>query len=113
MDQGRGEDVAEKQNPKHSPVTTLINNWQEYAKYYRTLILTRCSSLTRLIKHGQHHKRKHRRPKGHNRLPLLPFLCQGDASPAPGEGMMHSPLLVVCQIAGKVVTGKEVTKRGR
>lgn len=112
MDQGRGEDVAEKRNPKHSLVNMLINNWQEYAKYYRTLILTRCSSLTRLIKHDQHHKGKHRRPKQLDHLPLLPFLCQGDAN-LQALGMMHSPLLVVCQIAGKVGTGKRVTQQGR
>lgn len=34
MDQRKGVDAAEKQNQKRSPVNTLINNWQEYAKYY-------------------------------------------------------------------------------
>lgn len=111
-DQGRGEDVAEKRYPKHSPVNMLINNWQEYAKYYRTLILTRCSSLTRLIKHDQHHERKHRWRKQQNHLPLLPFLCQGDAN-LWLVGMMHSPLLLVCQIVGKVLKEKWVTKQER
>lgn len=110
-DQGRGEDVAEKRYPKHSPVNTLINNWQEHAKYYRTL--TRCSSLTRLINHDQHHKRKHRRPKWQNHLPLLPFLCQGDDANLWLVGMIYSPPLLVCQIVGKVLKGKWVSKEER
>lgn len=73
------------------PVNTLINNWQDYAKYDRSLILTRCSSLSRLIKHEQHQERKHRRPKQHKHLPLLPFLCQGDANLQPrGDDVFSS-----------------------
>ena len=112
LDQRRGEDVAEKRNPKHSSVNKLINNWHEYAKYYRTLILTRCSSLTRLIKNDQHGKRKHKRPKQHNLFPLLPFLCQCSVSLWP-LGMMHPPLPVGCQRLGKVITGKQVINQGR
>lgn len=98
---GRGEDAAGKQNPTRSPVNTLINNWQDYAKYDRSLILTRCSSLSRLLKHEQHHERKHRRPTQHNHLPLLPSLCQGDASLQPW-GMMNFPLLSPDDGKGKV-----------
>lgn len=75
-EQGKGEDASEKQNPKHSSVNKLINNWQGHAKYYRTLILTRCSSLTRLIKHDQHHKRKHRWPKRNNCVPCSLFFAK-------------------------------------
>lgn len=38
---GRGEDAAGKRNPTRSPVNTLINNWQDYAKYDRSLILNK------------------------------------------------------------------------
>lgn len=114
MDQGRGAVAAEKWNPKRSPVNTLINSWQEYAKYYRTLILTRCSSLTRLIKHRvvlSAPREKAHMSKATPPYSTTPSHFQDDANLWP-LGMMHFPLLVVCQGVGKVVTGKRATKQG-